>query len=137
MVKEISTKDRPLNLVIVDWASASQHEGNGTPVRDKVDLPVLQSPFWLNQGSIICSWFKIKPKLARRLMSEDKVGDLTYPEVGQWLQSILLLDKDGRIIASHPIMGGVADGRKLPKVDLKKAQDYQSIKKLLTDALGK
>lgn len=56
VLEQVSPKDDPVQVVYVDWASEDQHAGNGTPLRDIVSDPVLQSPFQEDKGSFQDKW---------------------------------------------------------------------------------
>lgn len=56
ILKEVTPEGETVKLVYVDWASEEQHEGNGTPLRDMVTDPVLQSPWADDEGSFQDHW---------------------------------------------------------------------------------
>ena len=57
IIEELDSPSDPIELVFVDWASESQHDAAlATPIRDSVDYPVLQSPYWDFQGSFHDVW---------------------------------------------------------------------------------
>lgn len=56
VLEQVSPKDDPVQVVYVDWASEDQHQGNGTPLRDIVSDPVLQSPWQEEKGSFQGKW---------------------------------------------------------------------------------
>lgn len=62
ILKQVSPKDDPVRVIYVDWASEDQHEGNGTPLRDLVSNPVLQSPWREEKGSFQGVWCDGKMK---------------------------------------------------------------------------
>ncbi len=133
MVKELSTEENPIQLVLVDWASAEQHKGNGTPLRDKLDVPVLQSPFWTHKDSIIKSWFGSDSETTPEEASDKKAPT----PLTQWLDSLVLIDKDGKAIAAYPLDEGTINGKKIKPVNFKKKKSSQRVKDALSEALKK
>lgn len=55
-LEQVSPKSDPVKVIYVDWASEEQHEGNGTPLRDIVSDPVLQSPWHDEEDSFQAQW---------------------------------------------------------------------------------
>jgi len=73
IINEIQTKEKPIKLIFVDWASEMQHRGNKTPLRDIVDYPVLQSAFWSKLGSFHNKWCGNSPEQLRDMMKGKSV----------------------------------------------------------------
>ncbi len=134
LLGELNTEENPLKLVLVDWASESQHKnGDGTPLRDSLDVPVLHSPFWTSKDSIIKSW--CSPASEDKEKEELESASSNSPQ--QWLESLILLDKEGKAIAGYPLNEGNINGKEIDFVDLNEEKSYQLVKGVLSQALEK
>lgn len=111
IVKELASKEQPVNIVYVDWAAEEQHAGNGTPLRDIVKDPVLQSPWHKEDDSFQALWCE---------------GEIERCDV-----ALFALDKSGCIIGRFPWFPSIDD----PPVSLEDKKQYKKLRRLVRLAL--
>lgn len=112
ILKQVSSKDNPVHVVYVDWASEEQHEGNGTPLRDIVSDPVLQSPFQDEKDSFQGTW------------CDGKVAGCDI--------AMFAVDKTGCVVARY---AWVPDPEEHP-VSLKTAKEYEKFRRAVRMAIA-
>lgn len=111
ILKEVAPKDEPIRIVYVDWASEDQHEGSGTPLRDMVRVPVLQSPFHEEEDSFQAHWCE---------------GEIERCDV-----ALFALDKRGCIIGRFAWFPSMDK----PPVSLEVTKQHQKLRRLIRLAI--
>ena len=123
LIKELSSKEKPIKLIFVDWASAFQHKNAKSPIREKVDHPVLQSPFWNKKDSLQSVWKKALE--VSREGKLEKYSNTTFSDV------LFALNKDNKIV-------GLFEFSKLgteKKQDLANAKIYEELKAIISKTI--
>ena len=132
ILKELSTEKTPIKMVFVDWASAFQHKGSKSPIREACDHPVLQSPFWNKKDSLQSVWTEAvkaldpsRGKIIRELKSRRS-----------WESVLFALNKDNQVVGVYQfqVSGSGRKGRK-GKHGLANPTTYSAVKSIIAKTI--
>lgn len=125
IIKELSSKENPVKLLFVDWAAEHQHRNRKSPIRAKVDHPVLQSPFWNKEDSLQSVWKKtLEVSRGKKL---EKYPNRTFTDV------LFALNKDNQVVGLFEFQ--IPGTKRMRNLADKKT--YETLKAIMSNTIQK